>query len=144
MASKAISLRSSGLAYSTLGRGFLHKGCGEDALLNLREAIEADPDSFIVWANLADALSQLDRAPGGGPLQRFGQLLSPGRLWRKRRIMRSPHRTTVLIWHVRDKDPKPFLISCRRNAMVHSTRAYCLRSRKDSIRRPIGPRHWAR
>jgi tetratricopeptide (TPR) repeat protein len=59
MSSKAVEFSGSPLAYSTLGRGFLEKGCQQDALLNLRRAIESDENSFIVWANLADALQQI-------------------------------------------------------------------------------------
>jgi serine/threonine-protein kinase len=59
MSSKAVAFRSSALEYSTLGRSYLEKGCTQDALLNLRTAVDTDPGSFILWANLADALYRI-------------------------------------------------------------------------------------
>jgi serine/threonine protein kinase/tetratricopeptide (TPR) repeat protein len=59
MSSKAVTFGPSSLGYSTLGRGYLGKGCTQDALLNLRAAADAEPESFIVWANLAEALYRI-------------------------------------------------------------------------------------
>ena len=59
MSAKAVAFRGTALAYSTLGRGYLEKGCTQDALLNLRAAVASEPDSFILWANLAEALYRI-------------------------------------------------------------------------------------
>lgn len=59
MSAKAVAFRRTALAYSTLGRGYLEKGCTQDALLNLRAAVASEPDSFILWANLAEALYRI-------------------------------------------------------------------------------------
>lgn len=62
MASRAISLRPSPMTYSTLGRAYLHRKCTSDALANLRRAVEMDPQSYVLWANLAEALHRLGSA----------------------------------------------------------------------------------
>jgi tetratricopeptide (TPR) repeat protein/tRNA A-37 threonylcarbamoyl transferase component Bud32 len=57
MASRCIRLRQIPLAYATLGRAYLYRGCTDDALINLRKAVEVDPNDYLLWANLAEGLS---------------------------------------------------------------------------------------
>lgn len=56
MASKAIGLRPIPLAYSTLGRAYLYRGCVSQALSQMQHAVQLDPAYFVVWANLAEGL----------------------------------------------------------------------------------------
>jgi serine/threonine protein kinase/tetratricopeptide (TPR) repeat protein len=60
MASKSIELNPVPIAYSTLGRAYLYKDCMDAAVLNLRHAVSLDPKYYILWANLAEALSRQD------------------------------------------------------------------------------------
>ena len=56
MASKSIGLRPIPLAYSTLGRAYLYRGCGTEAITHLQKAVQLDPGYFVLWANLSEGL----------------------------------------------------------------------------------------
>ena len=56
MASKCIGLRPIPLAYSTLGRAYLYRGCRPEAITHLQKAVELLPGFFVLWANLSEGL----------------------------------------------------------------------------------------
>jgi tetratricopeptide (TPR) repeat protein len=56
MASRSIHISALPMTYSNLGRALFYRGCHEDGLLNLRKAVELQPDFYIPWANLAETL----------------------------------------------------------------------------------------
>jgi serine/threonine protein kinase/tetratricopeptide (TPR) repeat protein len=66
MAAKAVQLGQDPLAYSTLGKAYLYRGCQPDALLNLRHSVKAAEqrsmsatDSYrvvVLWRTLGEAL----------------------------------------------------------------------------------------
>ncbi len=58
MASRATSIQAIPLAFATLGRAYMYRGCSKDSLVNLRKAVELDPGYYLLWAYLADALFQ--------------------------------------------------------------------------------------
>jgi tetratricopeptide (TPR) repeat protein len=67
MVSKSIALSPSALQYSTLGQAFSCRNCADAALVNLRHATSLEPDYYIVWANLADALVRRNPADPEAP-----------------------------------------------------------------------------
>ena len=68
MALRSIRVGLLPIAYSTLGRAFLYRGCSSDALVNLRKAVELAPAYYLLWANLAEGLSAAE--PAGAEAQR--------------------------------------------------------------------------
>lgn len=63
MAAKSIELNPAPSSYSTLGRAYLLRNCRADALVNLRYALTLDPEYYILWANLGDALAGSRSSP---------------------------------------------------------------------------------
>ena len=56
MASKSLEVRPYPMAYSTLGRAYLYRGCVNDALINVQKSVDLDPGYHILWSTLADVL----------------------------------------------------------------------------------------
>ncbi|MBM3726676.1 MAG: hypothetical protein FJW40_14795 [Acidobacteria bacterium] len=47
------------MAYTTLGRAYLYRGCRSDALVNLRHGVELAREDYLPWTNLSRALHAL-------------------------------------------------------------------------------------
>jgi serine/threonine protein kinase/tetratricopeptide (TPR) repeat protein len=57
MASKSLEVRAYPMAYTTLGRAYLYRGCANDAIVNLRKGVELDPNYYMFADSLAEGLS---------------------------------------------------------------------------------------
>jgi serine/threonine protein kinase/tetratricopeptide (TPR) repeat protein len=71
-AAKSTQINDSSTGRMTLGVGYMHRGCIDEALVNFRHAVRQNPKHFLPWYRLAEALQRAS-APGAQTLNALRQ-----------------------------------------------------------------------